>query len=159
MNLSRPFIERPIMTTLLMVAILFAGIYSYLRLPISNLPNVNYPTITVSVSYPGMTPDVMAHAIALPLEKQFMAIPGTALVSSNNTLGNSSIVIQFNINKNMTEAAQDVQSAIMTATPNFASEFTLCTNISKSESCRTSHTLHRFDVKNNASQRVVYLCQ
>jgi hydrophobic/amphiphilic exporter-1 (mainly G- bacteria), HAE1 family len=118
MNLSAPFIKRPIMTTLLMVAILFAGILAYLRLPISNLPNVTYPTITVTVSYPGMTPDVMAHAIALPLEKQLMAIPGTTLVSSNNTLGSSSIVIQFNINKNMTEAAQDVQSAIITATPN-----------------------------------------
>jgi len=106
------------MTTLLMVAILFAGILAYLRLPISNLPNVTYPTITVSVSYPGMTPDVMAHAIALPLEKQLMAIPGATLVSSNNTLGSSSIVVQFNINKNMTEAAQDVQSAIITATPN-----------------------------------------
>lgn len=117
MNLSAPFIKRPIMTTLLMVAILFAGILAYLRLPISNLPNVTYPTITVSVSYPGMTPDVMAHAIALPLEKQFMAIPGATLVSSNNTLGSSSIVIQFNINKDMTEAAQDVQSAIITATP------------------------------------------
>jgi hydrophobic/amphiphilic exporter-1 (mainly G- bacteria), HAE1 family len=118
MNLSAPFIQRPIMTTLLMVAILFAGILSYLRLPISNLPNVTYPTITVTTSYPGMTPDVMAHAIALPLEKQLMAIPGATLVSSNNTLGTSSIVIQFNIHKDMTEAAQDVQSAIITATPN-----------------------------------------
>jgi len=118
MNLSTPFIHRPVMTTLLVGAILFAGILAYLRLPISNLPNVTYPTITVSVSYPGMTPEVMAHAIALPLEKQFMAIPGAALISSNNTLGNSSIVIQFNINKSMTEAAQDVQSAIITATPN-----------------------------------------
>ncbi len=117
MNLSAPFIQRPVMTTLVMVAILFAGILAYQRLPISNLPNVTYPTITVSVSYPGMTPDVMAHAIALPLEKQLMAIPGATLVSSNNTLGSSSIVIQFDINKSMTEAAQDVQSAIITATP------------------------------------------
>ena len=118
MNLSEPFIQRPIMTTLLMVAILFAGCLAYSKWPISNLPNVTYPTIAVTVSYPGMTPEIMAHAIALPLEKQLMAIPGTTLVSSNNTLGNSSIVIQFNINKNMTEAAQDVQSAIITATPN-----------------------------------------
>lgn len=117
MNLSALFIKRPIMTTLLMVAVLFAGLLAYWRLPISNLPNVTYPTITVSVSYPGMTPEVMAHAIALPLEKQLMAIPGATLVSSNNTLGNSSIVIQFNINKNMTTAAQDVQAAIVTATP------------------------------------------
>jgi hydrophobic/amphiphilic exporter-1 (mainly G- bacteria), HAE1 family len=118
MNLSAPFIKRPIMTTLLMVAILFAGLLAYWRLPISNLPNVTYPTITVTTSYPGMTPDVMAHAIALPLEKQFMAIPGAVLISSNNTLGTSSIVIQFDIHKNMIEAAQDVQSAIITATPN-----------------------------------------
>ncbi len=117
MNLSEPFIKRPVMTTLLMVAIIFAGVLAYLRLPISNLPNVSYPTITVSVSYPGMTPDVMAHAIALPLEKQLMAIPGATLVSSNNTLGSTSIVVQFDINKSMTEAAQDVQSAIITATP------------------------------------------
>jgi hydrophobic/amphiphilic exporter-1 (mainly G- bacteria), HAE1 family len=118
MNLSAPFIQRPIMTTLLMIAVIFAGIMSYNRLPISNMPNVNYPAITVTTSYPGMHPEIMAHAIALPLEKQFMAIPGATLVSSNNTLGNSSIVIQFNINKSMTEAAQDVQSAIITATPN-----------------------------------------
>jgi HAE1 family hydrophobic/amphiphilic exporter-1 len=105
------------MTTLLMVAILCAGLLSYLRLPISNLPNVNYPTITVSVSFPGMTPEMMAHAVALPLEKQFMAIPGVKLVSSNNTLGASSIVLQFDISKNMSEAAQDTQSAIIAATP------------------------------------------
>jgi hydrophobic/amphiphilic exporter-1 (mainly G- bacteria), HAE1 family len=117
MNLSSIFIQRPVMTTLLMVAILFAGILSYTRLPISNLPNVTYPTIAVTTSYPGLTPDVMANAIALPLEKQFMAIPGASLVYSNNTLGTSNIVIQFNIDKNMTEAAQDVQSAIITATP------------------------------------------
>ena len=117
MNLSLPFIQRPVMTTLLMVAILLTGFVSYHKLPISNLPNVNYPTITVSVSFPGMTPEMMAHAVALPLEKQFMAIPGIKLVSSNNTLGSSSIVLQFDISKNMIEAAQDVQSAIITATP------------------------------------------
>lgn len=118
MNLSAPFIQRPVMTTLLMVAILFGGLFSYFKLPISNLPNVTFPTITVSVSFPGMTPDVMANAIALPLEKQFMAIPGVKLVSSNNTLGSSSIVLQFDITKEMDVAAQDVQSAIITATPN-----------------------------------------
>lgn len=117
MNFSAPFIQRPIMTTLLMVAILFGGFLAYSRLPISNLPNVNYPTISVSVSFPGMTPEMMAQAVALPLEKQFMAISGVKLVSSNNTLGNSSIVIQFDIDKSMSEAAQDVQSAITAATP------------------------------------------
>ena len=75
MNLSAPFIKRPVMTTLLMVAILFAGILAYLRLPISNLPNVTYPTITVSVSYPGMTPEVMAHAIAFPWKSSSWLFP------------------------------------------------------------------------------------
>ncbi len=117
MNISAPFILRPIMTTLLMIAVLIGGFISYNRLPISNLPNVTYPTITVSVSFPGMSPEMMAHAVALPLEKQFMAIPGVKLVSSNNTLGSSSIVLQFGIDESMTEAAQNVQSAIITATP------------------------------------------
>lgn len=118
LNLSAPFIQRPVMTTLLMVALFFGGIFAYIQLPISNLPNVTYPTITVTTSFPGLIPDVMANAIALPLEKQFMAIPGVKLVSSNNTLGTSSIVLQFDITKRMDEAAQDVQSAIITATPN-----------------------------------------
>ncbi len=117
MNLSAPFIQRPIATTLLMIALLAAGFAAYFRLPISNMPNVTYPTINVSVLFPGTTPETMAHAVAIPLEKQFMAIPGVKLVSSNNTLGSSSIVLQFDITKDMTVAAQDVQSAIITATP------------------------------------------
>lgn len=117
MNLSAPFIFRPIMTTLVMVAIAFSGFLSYLHLPISDMPDVTYPTITVDVDFPGGTPETIARSIAVPLEKQFMAIPGVKLVSSSNTLGNSSIVLQFNITKDMTEAAQDVQAAIITATP------------------------------------------
>ncbi len=117
MNISAPFIQRPIMTTLVMIAVLIAGILAYSRLPISNMPNVTYPTINVNVSYPGATPDTIAHAVALPLEKQFMAIPGVKFVSSNNTLGSCSITLQFNIDKDMTIAAQDVQSAIITAQP------------------------------------------
>jgi len=122
MNLSAPFIQRPIMTTLLMVAVLFAGLGAYSRLPISNMPDITYPTINVTVSFPGATPEIMAQAVALPLEKQFMAIPGVKLVSSNNTLGNSSIVLQFDIEKDMTIAAQDVQSAIITAQPTLPPE-------------------------------------
>lgn len=106
------------MTTLAMVAILFTGIISYNRLPISSMPNVNYPTINVKVSFPGALPETMANAVALPLEKQFMAIPGLRLVSSNNILGNTSIVLQFEIDKDMEAAAQDVQEAISTAIPN-----------------------------------------
>ena len=117
MNLSAPFIFRPVMTTLLMIALLVAGLLSYRQLPVSSMPNVNYPTINVKVSFPGSLPETMANSIALPLEKQFMAIPGLRLVSSNNTLGASSIVLQFEIEKDMQTAAQDVQAAITSAIP------------------------------------------
>src|ERR1700722_19246839 len=117
MNLSEPFIKRPVMTTLLMVALLIAGLISYKLLPISSMPNVNFPTINVKVSFPGALPDTMANAVALPLEKQLMAIPGLRLVSSNNTLGNTSIVLQFEIEKDMLIAAQDVQEAITSSLP------------------------------------------
>ena len=117
MNLSAPFIKRPVMTTLAMVAILFAGLICYHLLPISSMPNVNFPTINVKATFPGALPETMANSVALPLEKQFMAIPGLRIVSSNNTLGSSSIVLQFDIDKDVMTAAQDVQEAVSTALP------------------------------------------
>lgn len=117
MNLSAPFIYRPVMTTLAMIALLVAGLMAYSKLPISSMPDITYPTISVKTTLPGALPETMANSVALPLEKQFMAIPGLRLVSSNNTLGISNIVLQFEIDKNMTTAAQDVQEAITNATP------------------------------------------
>ncbi len=117
MNLSAPFIHRPVMTTLVMLSLLVAGLVSYRFLPISSMPNVAYPTISVRTSFPGALPETMANSVALPLEKQFMGIPGLRLVSSNNTLGNSNIVLQFEIDKDQTTAAQDVQEAITNALP------------------------------------------
>ncbi len=117
MNLSGPFIARPVMTTLAMLALFVAGTISFFMLPISSMPNVNYPTINVKVTFPGALPETMANSVALPLEKQFMAIPGLRLVSSNNTLGNTSIILQFEIDKDMLTAAQDVQEAITAAVP------------------------------------------
>lgn len=118
MNLSGPFIRRPVMTTLAMLALLVAGLISFFSLPISSMPNVNYPTINVKIVFPGALPEIMANSVALPLEKQFMAISGLRLVSSNNTLGNTSIILQFEVEKDMLTAAQDVQEAITAATPN-----------------------------------------
>lgn len=115
MNISEPYIRRPIMTILLMVALLFLGILSFTRLPVSNLPDVDYPTVNVKVSFPGAGPDTMANTVATPLEKEFMTIPGVLFVTSSNTLGNSSIVLQFDINKSMDSAAQDVEAAISRA--------------------------------------------
>jgi hydrophobic/amphiphilic exporter-1 (mainly G- bacteria), HAE1 family len=106
------------MTTLAMVAILFTGLICYYLLPISSMPNVNFPTINVRATFPGALPETMANSVALPLEKQFMAIPGLRIVSSNNTLGSTSIVLQFDVNKDIETAAQDVQEAVSTAIPN-----------------------------------------
>ncbi len=117
MNPSAPFIKRPVMTTLAMAAILFAGLVCYYLLPISSMPNVNFPTINVKSTFPGALPETMANSVALPLEKQFMAIPGLRIVSSNNTLGSTSIVLQFDIDKDMLTAAQDVQEAVTAAIP------------------------------------------
>lgn len=115
MNLSEPFIRRPIMTTLLALAVFIVGMISYKQLSVSNLPDVSYPTINVSVSYPGTNPETMANTVATPLEKEFMTIPGITEVTSTNTLGSTSIILQFDISKSMDAAAQDVEAAISRA--------------------------------------------
>lgn len=122
MNLSEPFIKRPIMTTLVMVAICFLGLLGFYQLPVSNLPNVDYPTITVSVHFPGASPETMANTVASPLETEFMTIPGIETVTSSNTLGSTTIVLEFNISKSMDSAAQDVEAAISRATPRLPSD-------------------------------------
>lgn len=115
MNLSEPFIRRPIMTTLIMAAIVLLGVMAYTLMPVSNLPDVNYPTINVKVPFPGASPETMANTVASPLEKEFMTIPGVDTVTSTNTLGNTSIVLQFEVSKSMDDAAVDVIEAISRA--------------------------------------------
>lgn len=117
MNLSEPFILRPVMTTLLMVAIFVLGIAAFFKLPVSNLPDVNYPVITVTVPFPGTNPEIMANTVATPLEKQFMTIPGIKYVTSSNVLGSTTIVLEFDIDINIDLAAVDVESAIVAARP------------------------------------------
>lgn len=116
MNLSEPFIKRPIMTTLVMVALLFLGLLGFVQLPVSNLPNVDYPTITVTTRLPGASPETMANTVASPLETEFMTIPGIETVTSSNTLGSTTIVLEFDVEKSMDSAAQDVEAAITRAT-------------------------------------------
>lgn len=115
MNLSEPFIRRPIMTTLVMAAILIFGWMSYRLLPISDLPNVDYPTIQVSASRPGASPETMAASVARPLEKQFSSIAGLDTLTSTSTSGKTQITLQFNLSHNIDDAAQDVESAISSA--------------------------------------------
>src|SRR5579859_2858360 len=106
------FIRRPISTTLIMAAILIFGIFAYRLLPVSDLPNVDFPTIQVNASLPGASPDTMAAAVALPLEKQFTTIAGLDSMTSSSALGGTSITLQFTLDRNLDAAAQDVQSMI-----------------------------------------------
>ncbi len=115
MNLSELFIKRPVMTGLLMIGILVFGIVAYRGLPVSALPNVDFPTIQVTGTPPGASPETMASAVALPLEKEFSLIAGIDSMTSTSTLGNTSITMQFSLNRDIDAAAQDVQSAISRA--------------------------------------------
>lgn len=116
MNIAAPFIRRPVMTTLVMLAILFFGAMAYRNLPVSALPNVDFPTILVSADLPGASPETMASAVATPLERQFTTISGLDSMSSVNATGVSQITLQFNLNRNIDAAAQDVQAALSQAT-------------------------------------------
>src|SRR4051794_10036422 len=112
MDLTTLFIRRPVMTSLVMIAILFFGIIAYRGLPVSDLPNVDYPTITVTASLPGASPETMAATVATPLERQFSTIAGIDNMTSTSSLGQTQIVIQFTLDRNIDAAAQDVQAAI-----------------------------------------------
>ena len=111
-NICEVFIRRPIATTLIMMAILIFGIAGYFQLPVSDLPNVDYPTINVFANLPGADPDTVAAVVALPLEKQFATIPGISQMTSNSGRGRTNITLQFDLNRNIDSAAQDVQAAI-----------------------------------------------
>jgi HAE1 family hydrophobic/amphiphilic exporter-1 len=115
MNVSRIFIERPVMTALVMFAILLFGIVGYRALPVAALPTVDFPTIQVNANLPGATPETMASAVATPLERQFSTIAGVDSMSSSNSQGSTTITIQFTLERNIDAAAQDVQSAIAKA--------------------------------------------
>ena len=112
MDFTTLFIKRPVMTTLIMVAILVFGIAAYRLLPVSDLPNVDFPTITVSASLPGTAPQTMAATVATPLEKSFSTIAGIDNMTSTSSLGQTQIVVQFALDRNIDAAAQDVQAAI-----------------------------------------------
>src|SRR4051812_9984510 len=112
MNLTTVFIKRPVMTTLIMIGILVFGIVAYRQLAVSDLPNVDFPTITVSATLPGTSPQTMAATVATPLEKEFSTIAGIDNMTSTSSLGQTQIVIQFALDRNIDAAAQDVQAAI-----------------------------------------------
>src|SRR5215475_5628123 len=112
MSPSRPFILRPVATTLLMVGILLVGFVAYRQLPISALPQVDYPTIQVLTFYPGASPDVMASTVTAPLERQFGQMPGLKQMTSTSSFGGSLITLQFNLDLSLDVAEQEVQASI-----------------------------------------------
>ena len=115
MNIAEIFIRRPVMTALVMMAILIFGIMGYRLLPVSDLPNVDFPTILVSASLPGATPETMASAVAQPLERQFSTIAGLDSMTSTSQQGGTSITLQFSLSRSLDGAAQDVQAMIAKA--------------------------------------------
>src|SRR5215471_5197899 len=115
MNISAVFIKRPVMATLLMAAFILAGIYGYVMLPVSELPNVDFPTIDIQANLPGADAETMASSVATPLEKQFSLISGVDSMTSTSGQGTSRITLQFRLDRNIDAAAQDVQSAISAA--------------------------------------------
>ncbi len=115
MNPSRVFIERPVATTLLTIAVAIAGIIAFVVLPVSPLPQVDFPTITVAASLPGASPDIMASSVATPLERQFGHIAGVTEMTSSSSIGTASVTLQFDLNRNIDGAARDVEAGINAA--------------------------------------------
>lgn len=131
MNISAPFIKRPVMTTILTAAILIFGAMAYPLLPVSDLPNVDYPVISVSATLAGASPETMASSVAIPLEKQFSTISGVESMSSSSSQGTLTINIQFSLERNIDSAALDVQSAISRAQKQLPEDMTVPPSFTK----------------------------
>ena len=114
-SISEPFLKRPVMTILVFLAVLVFGVYSFVQMPVSDLPDVDYPVIQVTASYPGASPEIMASNVASPLEQQFLKIHGIDLVTSNNSQGTTTMTLQFKLEVPVDSAATDVQAAINAA--------------------------------------------
>src|SRR5947209_14704367 len=112
MNVSEPFIRRPVATSLLMAGVIMMGLLGYYLLPISALPAVDFPTIQVTAQYPGASPEVMVSTVTTPLERRFGQISGLQSMNSISSFGNSAITLQFTLDRDIDAAAQDVQAAI-----------------------------------------------
>src|SRR5258706_16445630 len=115
MNFSETFIRRPIATSLLMAAIALFGVVAYRALPVSDLPNVDFPTLLITAALPGASPETMAASVATPLENQFSMIAGLQSMTSTNSLGSTQITLEFDLSRNLDGAAEDVQAEITQA--------------------------------------------
>jgi len=115
MSVSSPFIHRPIATSLLGIAVMLGGVLGYWWLPISSLPQVDFPTVQVTTQLPGASPDIMASLVTAPLERQFGQIPSLTTMTSSSSFGVSQITLQFDLSRDIDAAAQDVQAGINAA--------------------------------------------
>src|SRR6202522_222441 len=115
MNISAPFIQRPVATTLLTAAVALAGAIGFVVLPVSPLPQVDFPTISVAATLPGASPDIMASSIATPLEREFGHIAGVTEMTSTSTLGTTAVTLQFDLSRDINGAARDVEAGINAA--------------------------------------------
>ena len=150
MHFSRIFIERPIMTTLVVFAILLFGVVGYRALPVAALPSVEYPTIQVGAAMPGADPETMASSVATPLEREFSTIAGIKQMSSTNSQGSTSITVQFDLSRKIDEAAQDIQAAISRAGRPAAPNDAAAAFLSEGQSGRTGVFLSRAQLLNRA---------
>src|SRR5690242_4739445 len=114
-GISTPFVRFPIATSLIMVGILFVGVFAYQNLPVAPLPKVDFPTIQVSAQLPGASAETMASSVAQPLERTFAQIPGVTQTTSTSGLANTTVVVQFDLDRNIDGAANDIQAAINAA--------------------------------------------
>src|SRR5450432_402399 len=131
MSLSEPFIRRPVMTLLLTVTTVIFGVLAFRKLPVNDLPTVDFPVLSVNVSYPGASPDTMAATVATPLERQFLQIPGIDIITSNSSQGSTAITLQFTLSKSVDAAATDVQAAIQQASGNLPPDLPTQPTLSK----------------------------
>src|SRR6202451_653769 len=122
MNISAPFISRPVATTLLVIAIALAGGVAFRLLPVAPLPQVEFPTISVNAGLPGASPETMASSVATPLERQFGHIAAVSEMSSSGALGSTSLTLQFTLDRDIDAAARDVQAAINAARGNLPTD-------------------------------------
>ncbi len=147
MNFSETFIRRPIATSLLMAAIALFGVVAYRELPVSDLPNVDFPTLLITAALPGASPETMSSAVATPLENQFSTIAGLEQMTSVNSLGSTQITLEFALTRSMDGAAVDVQAAITQAVATAAARHADAADVHQGESRRSAHYLSGSDVQ------------
>ena len=155
MNFSRPFIERPIGTTLLAIGLFLLGAVAYMNLPVASLPSIEFPTIRVNASLPGADAETMAARVAAPLERRLGEIPGVNELTSVNSLGSTRISIQFDLTRDIVGAAQDVQAAINAAAADLPADMPIAAELPEIESVRLANPHPGADVQDHSGQRHV----